>query len=37
MNRIYIKKLAKYFDVKVITSIHIDDFDIVDVWICYHN
>ena len=31
------KKLAKYFDVKTITSIHIDDFDIVGVWICYHN
>ena len=31
------KILAKYFDVKTITSIHIDDFDITGVWICYHN
>lgn len=31
------KKLAQYFDVKTITSIHIDDFDITGVWICYHN
>ncbi len=27
-------ELSKYFDVNV-TSIHIDDFDTIGVWICY--
>jgi uncharacterized pyridoxamine 5'-phosphate oxidase family protein len=27
-------ELSKYFDVDI-TSIHIDDFDIIGVWICY--
>ena len=31
------KELAKYFDVKTITSIHIDDFDEIGVSICYHD
>ncbi len=30
---VYIK-LSKYFDINI-TSIHIDDFDTIGVWICY--
>ena len=29
--------LAKYFDVKEVTSIHIDDFDFIGVWIVYKD
>lgn len=28
-------KLAEYYDVQEITSIHIDDCDMVGIWICY--
>ena len=28
-------KLVKYFDVKQVTSIHIDDCDVTGVWIVY--
>ena len=27
--------MADYYDVKEITSIHIDDYDYTGVWICY--
>lgn len=30
-------KLAEYYDVKEITSIHIDDCDMAGVWICYKD
>lgn len=29
------RKIAKYFDVKQVTSTHIDDCDVVGVWIVY--
>ena len=29
------EKLAEYFDVKNITSVHMDDCDEIGVWICY--
>lgn len=29
------KALATYFDVKAVTSVHIDDCDYVGVWLCY--
>jgi len=29
------RKLAEYFDVKSIISIHMNDGDIIGVWICY--
>lgn len=31
------QKLAEYFDVNTVTSIHIDDCDTVGVWIVYKN
>lgn len=30
-------ELAKYFDVKLITSIHIDDCEYIGVWIIYQD
>lgn len=27
--------LARYFDVKEVTSVHMDDIDAIGVWICY--
>lgn len=29
--------LAEFFDVKEVTSIHIDDWDPMGVWICYRD
>ena len=29
--------LAKYFDVKEVTSVHIDDADFIGVWIVYKD
>jgi hypothetical protein len=31
------KALASYFDVKEVTSIHIDDCDFIGVWIVYKD
>lgn len=31
------EKLAEYFDVKQVTSVHMDDCDEIGVWICYKD
>lgn len=31
------KDLRDYFEVKDVTSIHIDDCDIVGIWVCYKD
>ena len=31
------KGLAKYFDVKEVTSVHIDDCDFIGVWVVYRD
>lgn len=37
LDKILCTRLAEYYDVKAVTSIHTDDHDLTGVWICYRN